>query len=148
MWNQCDGNKKRDSKIEYICWIHQAFTISLKKAISIKEEQIWFLLDNSSVHWSLDVRSYLCKTKWSWIFLPQYTPELAPIELFFCQLKRSVSSWRNHKIINLDRPMGRECLIESISSIDKIAIIKMWRHFTYKLKESIGELSSIFELNS
>ena len=148
MWSQYYRNKKRDSKIEYFYWIHQAFSISMKKTISIKEEQICFLLDNSSVHCSSDVRSYLCKIGWSWIFLPQYTPEMAPVELFFCQLKRSISSRRNHEIVNLDSLNGRKFLIESICSIDKIAIMEIWRHFISKLKESIGELDSIFELNS
>ena len=146
MRNQHYWNKKRNSKISYIYWICQAFAIHMQSTISIEEQQIWFILDNSSVHWSLDVRSYLSKTRWSWIFLPQYSPELAPVELFFWQLKRLFWSRRKHTIVDLYKTSGREYLAETVSSIDKIAIMKMWKHFTFKLKESIKEIDSIFEL--
>ena len=38
--------------------------------------------------------------------------------------------------------------MESFHSIDKIVIMKIWWHSTSNLKESIGELDPIIELNS
>ena len=46
------------------------------------------MMDNSPVHLAKDVINFLKNTKYSCLFLPQYAPEMAPVELFFCQLKK------------------------------------------------------------
>ena len=138
-------NKRWSNKIKFLCRIYLALIIHMRKAIGIHEEQVLFILDNSSVHWSSDVNKCLAKTKWSWMFLPQYCPEMAPVELFFWQLKRHISLNRKQAVINLWKDSGRQFLIGSIWSINNIAIMKIWSHFKSKLKEWIGELRSIFE---
>ena len=119
----------------------------MKKIISINEEEICFILDNCSIHWSREVKMCFANTDWAWVYLPQYTPEMAPVELFFGQLKRLISTRRNLGIVDLMKNKGRKVLIDSIISIDEVAISKIWLHFTSKLKEWIGELDSIIDQN-
>ena len=60
----------------------------MRKTINLEEDKLCLILDNSSVHSSKDVEVYLKGRRCSWIYLPHYTPELAPVEPFFFQLKR------------------------------------------------------------
>ena len=133
-------------KFRHIYRIHRTFIEYLIWIIGIREENICIILDNCSVHWSRDTRNYLIKRKFSWFFLPQYTPEIAPVELFFCQLKRLISAKRLDSVVNLSRTTGKKFLIDAISSIDRFQISKIWSNFVLKLKELVSELDSIFEM--
>ena len=74
----------------------------MKQIIAIDKRIILIICDNSSVHWS-----ELFKEKnWSWIFIPRYTPELAPIEQFFNILKLRIRVKQVNEVINLDRDFG------------------------------------------
>ena len=77
------------------------------------------------------------------LFLPQYTPEMAPVELFFCQLKKQISMRRTSEVIDLTKQSGRQILAELIASIDQVSVIKIWRHLIASLRQMIGELDPI-----
>ena len=93
------------------------------------------------------VRDFIKEKHLSWMFLPQYAPELAPVELFFCQLKKSITTRRTSGAINLEKEPGRLVIANLIASIDNVAIIKIWSHFISKLKQLIGEIGSILDQN-
>ena len=145
-WCKCNRDQKEHDKIRLFYWIHQASAGDMKKTLNIRENQICFIVDNSSVYWSDDTMKYLKETNWSWLFLPQYTPEFIPVELFFCHLKRLVLSRKPQNMINLGNMSSRIFIADLIGSIDQITIVKTWMHFLLKLKESINELSTIFKL--
>ena len=119
----------------------------MQEAIDIHEHQTCFIMDNSAVHCSNDSTSYLKETKWSWFFLPQYAPELAPNELFFWQLKRLISSSRQQAIMDVEKQSGVIRLAELINPIEWVTIVKTWKHFFEKLKKQIGDMTSIFKLS-
>ena len=96
----------------------------MKKTIGIHQRRIGLILENSPVHCSDDVRSYFKNNDFTWIYLPQYTPELAPIELFFGRVKRLMTSKRTNIWINLDKESGKKILAEVIESVDKVSIWK------------------------
>ena len=120
----------------------------MKEIIGLREDRLLIILDNSPVHWSAWVQNYLKKKRSSCIFLPQYTPELAPVELFFCRLKRLISHKRTNKMINLSKRPGIKILTEAIESIDQVSIIKIWSHFFDSLKHIITELDSILSMDT
>ena len=82
----------------------------------------------------------------SCIYLPQYAPELAPVELFFGNIKRLISTKRGDKLINFNQDTGRKVLTEVIESIEWISIMKLWRHFMSELRQMTGEIDSILKL--
>ena len=94
----------------------------MQEAIDIHEYQICFIMNNSAVHCSNDSTSYLKETKWSWFFLPQYVPELAPVGLFFWQLKRLISSSRQQAIMDVEKQSGVIRLAELINSIEWVTV--------------------------
>ena len=105
-------------------------------------------MDNSPIHCSANVRRYMKESEYSCIYLPQYTPELAPVELFFGRVKQIISTKRTDTVIDLDNESGKQILAEVVSSIGRVSIIKIWNHFISILKQTIGELDSIFELET
>ena len=117
----------------------------MKETIGLPNDKMWLVLDNSSVHCSSKVRQYLKEKCLTWIYLPQYTPELAPVELFFCQLKRLMSKKRMATIINLDNESGKKILIETIVSISRLSIMKIWSHYLLILKGIVGGIDSILK---
>ena len=48
------------------------------------------MLDNASVHRADIVRKYMKRENLNVAFIPQYSPELAPIEHYFSKLKQEV----------------------------------------------------------
>ena len=120
----------------------------MKKTIEIDKKSIWLFLDNSPVHCSADVRSFLKINECTLIYLPQYTPELAPVELFFGRMKRLMINKRTNSAIDLDKESGKKILAEVIGSIDRVSIMKIWMHFISTIKQVIDELDSIYELDT
>ena len=115
----------------------------MKQIIALDEKKICFILDNSSVHWSEKVQNYLKERNWSGIFLPQYSPELAPIELFFGILKKRILARQADEVINLDKDSGRRAIEEVVRSIDRTTIVKIWGHFISELKQIEERIVSI-----
>ena len=120
----------------------------MKEIIDIYEHQICLIMDNSAVHWSKDSTCYLKETRWSCFFLLQYAPELAPVELFFWQLIRLISSSRPQAVMNVEKKSGIRQLSEIINSIDRFTIVKTWSHFLQILKETLGDLATIFNFST
>ena len=118
----------------------------MKKTIGFREDRLWIILDNSSVHCSASVLNYLKDKGCSCIYLPKYTPELEPVELFFCRLKRLISCKKTSTVINLSKISGWKILTETIALIDRISIIKIWSNFFDSLRQIIMELDSILSL--
>ena len=105
-------------------------------------------MDNSSIHWSEKVQDYLIKEGIACIFLPQYCPELAPIELFFGQVKKSMATRKTNEIVTLNNQTGCEILSEIITSIDRMVIIKIWDHFISQLKQLVSRVGTILNQDS
>ena len=108
-----------------------------------RKEDLIKILDNSSVHWSEKVQNYFKERNWSGIFLSQYSPELAPIELFFGILKKRILARQADEVINLDKDSGRQAIEEVVRSIDRTTIAKIWGHFISELKQIEERISSI-----
>ena len=109
----------------------------MKTIIGMNEDRIWLIMDNSPVHCSGKVRNYLKERNCSWIFMLQYAPELAPVELFFGRLKRIISTRRTSSIINLDSKSGRIILNDVIASIDRLSIMKIFVTFCQSSNRSL-----------
>ena len=117
----------------------------MKPTIGLHEECMWLIMDNSSVHWSTSVINYLKEKCLVWIYLPQYTPELAPVELFFGMLKRQIAKRRTDTVINLNSEPGRRVLVEELELIDRFTIMKIWMHYLVILKGIVGGIDSILK---
>ena len=71
----------------FIDYLTELFEL-LKTHEGIKSTEIMLLMDNASCHQSDGVLEYLNLNKVRYIFLPVYSPELAPVEIFLRSLRR------------------------------------------------------------
>ena len=142
-WNKHYRNKERSSNFRFIHWVYWPYAKNMKQIIAIDKRKFLIICDNSSVHWSEKIQNYFKEMNWLLIFLPQYTPELAPIEQFFNILKLKIRAIQVNEVINLDRDSGRQVVDDTIKSIDRITILNIWRHFISEIKQIEGEISSI-----
>ena len=61
-------------------------------------DNILIMMDNLSVHRSLEVRDRLDELSFRWAFTPRYSPEFNGIEMVFAQSKRKIKKNRLHAI--------------------------------------------------
>ena len=115
----------------------------MKGIIGYIPENIWLVMDNSPVHHAKVVLNYLNDTGWSMIFLPQYAPEMAPIELFFGQHKKMITFGGIERPINLKKVDGMNFIVDHIKSIDLVSILKLWRHFLLQAEQSLEDIKTI-----
>ena len=92
----------------------------MKGIIGYSPENIRLVMDNSPVHHVKVVLNYLNDTGWSIIFLPQYAPEMTPIELFFGQLKKEIAFGGIERSLNLKKVDGINFVVDHIKSIDLV----------------------------
>ena len=93
---------KRIGSIKSILFIE--FLRELIKFIK-EDERInpihWFvMLDNASIHRAEIVQKYMQSENLNIAFIPQYWPELAPIEHYFSKLKQEVTDRARGKDID------------------------------------------------
>ena len=97
------------------------------------------VMDNASIHKTLEVRAVLASKGYRALFLPPYSPELNPVELVFGGMKASFYRARYAD------DFASRCLVESISAcITKHAVQRevTQRCFRHVLQLAMAEVSS------
>ena len=112
-----------------------------------ERDWVWILI-NMSFHgqffgpYTKNVKEFLRENELAFIFLSQYVPDMAPVELFFDQLKRMIWGKRSNSIVNLKKNSGKQILAEVVKFIDRVSVMKILQHFVSVLKQLVGEIDS------
>jgi transposase len=80
----------------------------IKQVYPNEYENIVLLLDNSQVHRAKKVMKQLKDLGPTIVFIPAYSPELAPVELFFSYFKRDFTSSITNLPLNVNTEEGIE----------------------------------------
>ena len=96
-------------------WVVVDLGYELKKSV--------IMLDNLKVYKSKMTINYLKKTDAMYVFIPAYTPEIAPIELIFGILNRRIIKQTKNRGIKLYSSDGDREIRECFSTINKSEII-------------------------
>ena len=115
-------------------WVNsKLFIIFLKELIrfikeieQVEQQKVLILLDNASIHRSGKVKEILENENMNVAYIPQYSPELAPIEHYFSKLKQVVIGRSREKNI-----IGSQRNQMCYSS-------KAWRTFRQRWWEKFG----------
>ena len=91
------------------------------------------MLDNASVHRADIVRKYMKREKLNVAFIPQYSPELAPIEHYFSKLKQEVIEGAWGKDTDWKSAESSELLKRSMQAIPSGMVKRIWRSFTKEI---------------
>ena len=95
-------------------------------------------MDNAKYHTSTETKTYLESQPFSTYFIPAYAPSLAPIELYFGNLKAKVNKMIIEMFLEDEDQSELDVLVRSIRAIDGDAIKRIWRTFTGKIKQDLG----------
>ena len=106
--------------------------------------KVLLILDNAPIHHSNKTKEALMAAGVSVIYLPQYWPELAPIESVFNSFKRKLSKYEDSRIIDLKSEIARRRIVQTMASIDSAEVKRHWanvfkemRSISAKMKEGI-----------
>ena len=83
-------------------------------------------LDNASTHCSEETKLHLKNLKLSVIYLPPYSPTLAPVELLFKILKTKIRSSDQYETTKFSKESGVNLIFNSLSTIKREQLIHFW----------------------
>ena len=105
---------KTDSKM-YVNFLEKLLN-EIEEKEMITRDRLMIIMDNVPIHQAKLVLNYLDNKKINCIFLPKYTPELAPVEIYFGWLKRQVKANVND-LLKLDSEEGLKAIMSEMEAI-------------------------------
>ena len=135
------ARKTTDS--DWFIWFLQKLLKETEIQERINRRAILLILDNAPCHQSKKVTGYLEEMQINYIFLPQYSPDLAPVELFFGRVKQLVKGCQKRNI-NLNRFEGIDLVTSQIKVLDKPCVRRIWEHLYLRLCYYLKEAECIF----
>ena len=91
------------------------------------------ILDNASIHHAKVIKDYLNKEGLNVAYIPQYSPEMAPVEHYFSKLKQTVINKARGKSIDWRSHVANSLLRDCISNIHPEMIRSIWTSFTKEI---------------
>ena len=118
-------------------WFLKHLIEDIKKTENINSDEIMLILDNAPVHQANIILEYINESKMIWVFLPQYSPELAPVETVFAILKQK--AWKSaNREVKLESEEGVHLVTDWFQKIGSMVIKKLWERF-YAIIRSLLE---------
>ena len=116
------------------------YMLSYLIAEGIEPQDIGIILDNCPIHRARLVRE-LCKCKGARLFyLPQYSPELAPVEIYFSKIKHSIIQEIQEDPADLRTEETISKISHWIHNIDPDYIRRIWSSLIVIIREELGEI--------
>ena len=95
------------------------------------------LIDNAAIHHSEFTKRAIRDLNIDAIYLPSYSPEMAPVELWFKAVKSVIRKRYTFDRLDFSKETGKRAIIESISSVSREYMQRWWLDVVHKLKEWI-----------
>ena len=114
--------------------------IFIKEREGCDPKNCLLILDNASVHRAEIAKLYMWNERMNVAFIPQYSPEMAPIEHYFSKLNQSTIEMTKGKNVNWRSPGSYVIIKWSMESIPTAMVRGIWSSFTNKLHKSINQL--------
>ena len=101
-------------------------------------QKLWLTLDNWSYHKGKKIVKLMRSFNWNTLFLPPYSPSLAPIELAFGYLKKMLAKkWRGDRL-NLNTKGANQHILTEMKKLTKPKICSLFRHFYKDLRINLS----------
>jgi transposase len=97
-------------------------------------KEVVFMQDNAVIHLSKKVKALVREEQLTMLFLPPYSPRLAPVELIFGVLKRKLKSQRRALKIDFGKKSGKEEIVNAAKATSKVTIRKVWSRLIREAK--------------
>ena len=131
-WMSLITNETIDSEkfmlfIEYAdCW--------LKENNYFGYTEVLIILDNSSIHKTTAIKNRFLTANYNAIYLPCYTPQWAPVELWFSIIKNQLRNNRWDRTLNLSLKKNLNIIYNSMKSLKWEIIKKLYKRLIRELK--------------
>ena len=102
---------------------------------------ILLLLDNWSIHKSIESIKKLKKIDAKILYLPSYSPNFAPVEEFFGIMKMKIKKQWIKEVVKLNIKANYDKIVKSLKAIKSISIRKMFNNLYSQIKTYINYLS-------
>ena len=134
-WVSYISNNTTDSEQfwNFILIVHKF--IELWTHIRITQTRI--LLNNASIHLSKFTKQLVKRLGLRMVFLPQYSPQLSPVEIVFGMLKRKLSMKRKQKAIRFGSIDGKKEILSTLKGFWQIKAQRLWSIFIREAKKWI-----------
>ena len=106
---------------------------SIKDSEGAEVQRSLVILDNASIHHAKLIKDYLNIEGLNVAYIPQYSPEMAPVEHYFSKLKQTVINKARGKSIDWRSHVTNSLLRDCISSIHPEMIRSIWTSFTKEI---------------
>ena len=106
----------------------------------INSRDIGIILDNCSIHRSNLVREYCKKKGTKLYFLPQYSPELAPVEIYFSKIKHSIVQKIGNDSANMKTEESISKIADCIHNIRSEYIKKLWSRLMNIIESELKQI--------
>lgn len=110
-------------------WIHADLDYKLSDVV--------VLLDNSKIYHSKKTMKLLQDWGAKIMFIPPYSPSLAPVELIFNTMKRRLTKQCKDRLIKMNKAEGVRELKETLSTFTRAEIVRCWRSMLNDIKYTI-----------
>ena len=97
-------------------------------------DQVSIILDNCSIHRAGKTMEYLHSRPWNIYFLPPYSPQLAPVELAFNNIKAHIKHRSRDTGLKLNTTRGLGYSLEIMKPIEAKSVKGYYSNFFETLK--------------
>ena len=111
--------------------------IELWMDFSASESEL--ILDNASIHLSTVTKQITRKLGLRMWLLPQYSPNLAPVEIVFGMLKSKLRMKKSKQVIKFSMISGRKEICDALAGFTKVKVSRLWLVFVREAKKAILE---------
>ena len=122
----------------------QAFSFYLVVLSRVMLNSKWYetnalkiLIDNAAIHHSEFTQRTMRALNIETIYLSSYSPEIAPVELWFKVVKSVIRNRYTFDRLDFSKETGKRIIIESLSCISRGYMQRWWLEVINKLKEWI-----------
>ena len=132
-------NQTTNSEIfsEYICkfndWINENNYFSFKNLI--------IMFDNWSIHRSRNNLRLMETMEHQIVFIPAYSPQFVPIEMWFNYVKQILKNKWRHIVWNLSNMYSHNKVWETLKLLDKRIVANCFKAFYAELKRCLSSSS-------
>ena len=118
----------------------------LRINMQLNPSEIGIVLDNWAPHRAKLVKKYWMEVGVKMYYLPQYSPEFAPIELYFSKLKNDLIKAVGRESLDLESDRAKTLISKCVKRIDKEYWLRIWARILKKVRiELAGLNNSILE---
>ena len=105
-------------------------------------QNIIIIHDNAPIHRAKQWLDFMREDDFMHAFLPPYTPEYAPVELVFSQLKSNVKKNKQKHLINFRGDERVKLVANELSKLEREMIIKCWRHSFSRMEQDLNKFTN------